>query len=543
MVCKGTRRCSTCEGQGTQRGKCRSCRGTQSVKSKRKINQLYEASIDSLKHAVVRSISKKHMKDLNEFYHPYLVKVRSSSSIGVGFLVKRDGKKMLVSSVLNYFKGQNLRFYDYHGKEIKIHSAQRAYNGGYFFASLEKPDNYRYLELPENPDDLANGQDVLLWSCDLSGFHAQSGKTNGVGIKEVEIDSPIGLEHSGSPLISYKTGRCLGVVSRTAGAGGVNWITKDTRFSKARFFASRIGMGGNWHSGNLSLSLASQFVGSYSNLTKHLDEIIREVKKGTFKGSFDSMLLEVQNLEKVEKLPKWMQEVSKYGSLKAMYNQLLEVYASYCEGRDREDVDAYQFYRKKILATKGTQDYYGLNIIRGVVESVEGSTRMVYKLKDCKGLYGRFSDEKTTLYDMKNLDLLPGQTIYYLSFGSSNLYENSTVKVAASSENIYNYDLLLKFERSLFEVFQQSLEDKRHRKGYILVKGPVVVKEGKFYIGPLEPIARRGLATLPNAVEVGSSFRKFEGEVIYFVLYDTSGELKAFNQEFRLLNGDSVLSR
>ena len=190
-----------------------------------------------------------------------LVIVQCDTSTGSGFVVTmEEGKKFFVTNK-HVVEGLN-------GKQLKLGQFYRAAKDEdlvrFEIVDAEQPSLTMSKEEPNVGDEI-----YIFGNSDGAGVATDiTGKINGVGPDEIEVDAAFVHGNSGSAVLA-SDGSVVGVATYAIkGVDPKDWVKTDTRYAKVRRFALRL-LNVSWHTERY----ATFYARCLKEIKKHNEEV------------------------------------------------------------------------------------------------------------------------------------------------------------------------------------------------------------------------------------------------------------------------------
>jgi hypothetical protein len=168
---------------------------------------------------------------------------------GTGFLAKQDGHIFFYTAVHLLASLSSPKFLFVSGDELEIAADTTVQVS----LSIDSSDVCRImleddsLAAYEIDDVIKLGEDVNALGNSLNEkvITSVAGKISGIGTGEIETSCPVVPGNSGGPIVSVKSGKVVGLVTRAAKSDDDAW-NKGTPFAGVRRFAARLGRVNQW---------------------------------------------------------------------------------------------------------------------------------------------------------------------------------------------------------------------------------------------------------------------------------------------------------
>lgn len=178
--------------------------------------------------------------------------MEGDESVGTGFLAEYDGKIFLFTN-LHVLDGNKLiKCKTIDGKELQL--GKLLASTDYDLAAIELPQEKKGLQFQQNIESSVNiGDEVFVFGNSFGGGVATdlSGKVLAIGPQVLETDVKFVSGNSGSPIISKKSHKVLGIASYCS-IRKANDFGKDSKFNNVeRRFAYRTDNNPGWQTMNI----------------------------------------------------------------------------------------------------------------------------------------------------------------------------------------------------------------------------------------------------------------------------------------------------
>jgi hypothetical protein len=169
--------------------------------------------------------------------HPIdaVVIITTTSSTGTGFFAYDAGKTYLYTNQHVISDIHKVKATDYRGKPVKLGSLEISNSKDIARFKISKRPAFLITDSAESNEEVT----VLGNSKGAGVITSGKGKIKGIGPSEIEVDSDFVPGNSGGPVIDSEN-NVIGIATYiTHGDKKPDWVTKDTRYSKARRFIIR----------------------------------------------------------------------------------------------------------------------------------------------------------------------------------------------------------------------------------------------------------------------------------------------------------------
>jgi S1-C subfamily serine protease len=224
--CKGTTKCTKCEGSGSTSVTCHPCRGKGKIRSRDAAKKLYVASLATFQQGLQLKIAQKS-----------LVSAKGESSEGVGFLVMVD-KKPYVATNLHVLNGNtSLTFRLTSGKTVACGDILVSAERDLALFEVKDPEKYSFLDVYAPTNEKTKGKSASVFGKGQTGVTALGGKVNNVGPKFIETDVAFVAGYNGGPLL---VGTKVAGLATSATWAPPKWNMTGFKFDKVHQFVTRL---------------------------------------------------------------------------------------------------------------------------------------------------------------------------------------------------------------------------------------------------------------------------------------------------------------
>lgn len=222
------------------KGKCSGCHMNT---PKQKYVTMYQLSCE-IGGVQIKETPKPKMEDSpvialdEEKIRKSLVKVVGGPYLCTGFVASYKGRKVIITRAHAFLEGKVV----ISSSQTQINASEFAFARDRDMAIIEAPDTCAIppLELEGDISILEHEHPISVISAmAMATPEATKGKIIGVGPQNLEVSAPINPDNAGSPIISLRTGKAVGIACHSVGSRPT-FSTKGTRFEEERKFGLRI---------------------------------------------------------------------------------------------------------------------------------------------------------------------------------------------------------------------------------------------------------------------------------------------------------------
>ena len=213
-------------------------------------------------------------------YSDKLIIIKSNTGAGSGFVCEIGGKSVAITNAHVISGAKQLKFLKPDGRPVEViaDQLQVAMDRDLVFFPLKSQQ--ANLKLAPG-GKLTIGETVVCLgnSGGESVITDVRGEVLGIGGDTFEVDADVIQGNSGCPVITVGSGEVLGVVTR-AEQKEKNWVSKGTRFDKARRFCLKI-EGAHWKQiGWVPFAAEATLVENYQSHRQKLDALVEDLASG-----------------------------------------------------------------------------------------------------------------------------------------------------------------------------------------------------------------------------------------------------------------------
>lgn len=170
-----------------------------------------------------------------------LIIVVGEKGVGSGFITVFNGKKVAVTNIHVLMGNRQVKFLDCNNNRLEYSRIYFAGDRDIAIIELDESVTAPALPMAENIAKCASEEPVMV-SGNSQGAGVVTrieGTIKGIGPTVVEVSAAFVQGNSGSPIVSLKTGKVVGVATFAVKANE-NWVNKGSGFEKVRRFGTRI---------------------------------------------------------------------------------------------------------------------------------------------------------------------------------------------------------------------------------------------------------------------------------------------------------------
>jgi len=170
-----------------------------------------------------------------------LITIEGKKKVGTGFVSRYNNKQYVFTNIHIILSNSSIKLLSIHGNSLPIKSVILSKDRDAILLEIDQNKNVPALEIEKDMDNFQNGTPIAVYGNSMGGGvnTELSGSILGFGPKNIEITADIVPGNSGSPIISKKTGKVLGIAQSIAKVKQ-DLVTAKTRFAEKRKFAVRV---------------------------------------------------------------------------------------------------------------------------------------------------------------------------------------------------------------------------------------------------------------------------------------------------------------